>query len=175
MATRKKILQLTKVLVQKNGANGFSYQDIADKLKIKKASIHYYFPKKNDLLLEVVRYYKEQLKSFLKEIDAQNKSLNTKFKSYLSMYLGLADDSTQICLCGILAGEIMTLPKVFKKEIKEFFDIHEEWLDQLFLEMKNPRLFAKEVLAALQGALIIGRVNSDPLYIKEVTEKLWKS
>lgn len=179
MNTREKILDISKALIQKNGANGFSYQDIADKLKIKKASIHYHFPQKNDLLLELIQYYSESLKGFLADIDSQELSFKKKFELYLTIYRELAEGSQQICLCGTLAGEIMTLPKNFKKEITAFFDIHEEWLEKLFGEAKknkelkkNPKLFAKEALAALQGALIISRLKPDSRFMNEVIESL---
>jgi TetR/AcrR family transcriptional regulator, transcriptional repressor for nem operon len=182
MSTKQDILTISKDLIQEFGSNGFSYQDIADKLKIKKASIHYYFPKKNDLLLELIHYYSDCLRIFLSDLDSdKDQSFKSKFAKYLQMYEELSSNGKQVCLCGILAGEIMTLPKSFRKEVAKFFDIHEQWLKALIEKAqengevssnKNSSLWANEILSALQGGLIISRVNSDKLYMSDLLSSL---
>ena len=42
--TAEQILDLAETLIQTRGYSAFSYQDIADSLGIRKASIHYHFP-----------------------------------------------------------------------------------------------------------------------------------
>lgn len=179
VSTKEKILEISKDLIQKVGSNAFSYQDIANKLKIKKASIHYYFPKKNDLLLELMKHYRSNLELYLKQIEISEKSFKKRLALYLDMYHAMAKNNKQICLCGVLAGEIMTLPKIFKKELKAFFDIHEDWLKKLYEDAKkkkelkskkNPRSLAKGTLSSLQGALIISRVQSESKFIEDVID-----
>ena len=43
------ILEVGQELIQTVGYDGFSYRDIADRVGIKSASVHYYFPAKTDL------------------------------------------------------------------------------------------------------------------------------
>jgi len=50
----EEILDLAETLIQTRGYSAFSYQDIADSLGIRKASIHYHFPSKTDLGIAVV-------------------------------------------------------------------------------------------------------------------------
>jgi len=52
--TAEQILDLAETLIQTRGYSAFSYQDIADSLGIRKASIHYHFPSKTDLGIAVV-------------------------------------------------------------------------------------------------------------------------
>ena len=52
--TAEKILDVAERLIQTRGCSAFSYQDIADALKIKKASIHYHFESKTDLVIAVI-------------------------------------------------------------------------------------------------------------------------
>ena len=47
--TPQRILDVAERLVQTRGFNGFSYADIADALKVTKASLHYHFRGKADL------------------------------------------------------------------------------------------------------------------------------
>jgi len=55
-------------LIQTRGCSAFSYQDIADALKIKKASIHYHFESKTDLVIAVIDRYSERFDEALKNI-----------------------------------------------------------------------------------------------------------
>src|SRR6185295_2042375 len=55
--TAEQILDLAETLIQTRGYSAFSYQDIADSLGIRKASIHYHFPSKTDLGIAVVDRY----------------------------------------------------------------------------------------------------------------------
>jgi TetR/AcrR family transcriptional repressor of nem operon len=48
---------LAERLIQTRDYSAFSYQDIADRLGIRKASIHEHFPSKTDLGIAVVERY----------------------------------------------------------------------------------------------------------------------
>ena len=66
--TAEKILDVAERLIQTRGCSAFSYQDIADALKIKKASIHYHFESKTDLVIAVIDRYTERFDEALKNI-----------------------------------------------------------------------------------------------------------
>ncbi len=52
--TRTKILDVADDLVQRVGLNAMSYKHISDVVGIRKASIHHHFPKKEDLVDELL-------------------------------------------------------------------------------------------------------------------------
>ena len=52
--TRNEIIRIGNELVRSVGYNAFSYADIAKALNIKNAAIHYYFPSKSDLGVEII-------------------------------------------------------------------------------------------------------------------------
>jgi AcrR family transcriptional regulator len=64
--TKTKLLNCAQDLIQRVGINAMSYNDISKAVGIKKASIHYYFPKKDDLINELLcnckTEYSEQYK-----------------------------------------------------------------------------------------------------------------
>jgi len=60
-ATRKRILDIAEKLILTRGYNGFSYQDISETIGIRKASIHYHYPLKENL---VERYTRKQIVLF---------------------------------------------------------------------------------------------------------------
>lgn len=53
--TRSEIIRLGSELIRSVGYNSFSYADISKALNIKNAAIHYYFPSKSDLGVEIIK------------------------------------------------------------------------------------------------------------------------
>ena len=109
--TAEEVLDLAETLIQTRGYSAFSYQDIADALGIRKASIHYHFPSKTDLGLAVVDRYAERFGAALDAIAADTKQSSlAMLDHYAAPYLELAKTPDKVCLCGALAGEMMALP-----------------------------------------------------------------
>ena len=89
--TAEQILDLAETLIQTRGYSAFSYQDIADDLGIRKASIHYHFPSKTDLGVAVVDRYMARLDDALTAIaDDQSQSSMTMLDFYVQPYLKFA-------------------------------------------------------------------------------------
>ena len=59
MDTRDKILKISTELIRKGGYNSFSFRDLAQKSGIKSSSVHYYFPTKSDLVVELIKNYEK--------------------------------------------------------------------------------------------------------------------
>src|SRR5262245_64393090 len=55
--TRTLILDAAQDLIQRLGANAVSYQHLSEAVGIRKASIHYHFPTKQDLLEALIERY----------------------------------------------------------------------------------------------------------------------
>ena len=53
--TKDKILDVADDLIQRVGLNAMSYKHISDAIGIRKASIHHHFPKKEDLVEELLK------------------------------------------------------------------------------------------------------------------------
>jgi len=179
---KTKILELAKDLIQESGANAFSYQDLANVLGIKKASIHYYFPHKDDLLIELVEFYSSELEKFLSMISKTSSEPDLEMDEYLKMYEGISSSENKLCLCGILAGEIVTLSPLLREKINKFFVLQETWLIKILMEGESAKKFnlkgaspdsvAKTILASLQGALVIARSLHDPSFFKQVLKQV---
>lgn len=72
-------------LVQERGYNGFSYADIAEAIGIRKASIHYHFPSKQDLVQAVLLRYRKDFVGRLQEVTDQTLSSMKKFNFFWSI------------------------------------------------------------------------------------------
>ena len=176
--TAEQILDLAETLIQTRGYSAFSYQDIADSLGIRKASIHYHFPSKADLGVAVVDRYIARFGEALTAIaDDQSQSSMTMLDFYVQPYLQFASTPDRVCLCGALAGEMMALPPKVRERVDHFFRTHQIWLAEILKrgvargEFKLPRRrhkVARFVFGALQGALLVKRTTNDLSQINDV-------
>jgi TetR/AcrR family transcriptional repressor of nem operon len=163
--TSDRILDVAERLVQTRGFNGFSYADVASELDVTKASLHYHFETKAALGRALIARYHDVFDRLLAEIDEQTKSAPEKLARYVDLYRGvLAKD--RMCLCGMVAAELATLPKAMQDEIRRFFTANEDWLARVLEEGARskelhlrgaPRAVARVLLGALQGAMLVAR------------------
>ena len=176
--TAEQILDLAEMLIQTRGYSAFSYQDIADSLGIRKASIHYHFPSKTDLGIAVVDRYIDRFGAGLTAIaDDQSQTSLTMLDFYAQPYLQFAGTPDRVCLCGALSGELLALPPELREPVDRFFRTHQLWLTKILkrgvsrgefsLPVPAPKV-ARFIFAALQGALLVKRATADPTQLNDV-------
>jgi len=183
--TRDKILDSAEHLIQSRGFSAISYRDISDEVGIRKASIHYYFPTKNDLAVAVVERYRDVLaKLMAQSYDAHGSDALSMLDDYFGVYLSFQDQPERICLCGALAGDYPVLASDTQMSVDEFFLDHENWLKMVLETGESSGQFklsgsageiASWILVSLQGALIVGRATNSPQKIIEVQSLLRRS
>jgi TetR/AcrR family transcriptional repressor of nem operon len=176
--TAEQILDLAETLIQTRGYSAFSYQDIADSLGIRKASIHYHFASKADLGIAVVDRYVARFGEALVAIAAdQSQSSMAMLDFYVEPYAGFAKTPDRICLCGALSGEILALPAELRSRVDGFFRTHQEWLTGIlkrgaargeFTLAAPPAKVARFIFSALQGALLVKRTTGDATQLRDV-------
>jgi TetR/AcrR family transcriptional regulator, transcriptional repressor for nem operon len=159
-------------LIQTRGFSAISYQDLADRLGIRKASIHYHFPSKSDLGVAALRAYVGGFDAGLAEIDANPRLTPAKrFELYCEPFRALAATPDKVCMCGALASELFALPEEMRPLIKGFFATHESWLTALvrqgtksgeFQRIAAPEKVAHTIFSALQGSLMVRRTAGEP-------------
>jgi TetR/AcrR family transcriptional regulator, transcriptional repressor for nem operon len=103
------ILDVAEALAQTRGYNGFSYADIAVKLGVTKASLHYHFPSKAELGQALIERYRRLFGAALEAIDQQIPDPRRKLRRYVDLYISVLSNE-RMCLCGMLAAEYATLP-----------------------------------------------------------------
>ena len=162
---REQLLEHTLVLIRSRGFNGFSYRDLAELVGVKTSSIHYYFPSKDDLVLEAVKEYSKRISERLAGIDASLPVLE-QARQYLDP-LRQTCGSGQICLAGMLSTEILSLPESVHHVLKDFYHINESWLARLLERGQReretpypvpPAMLAQVIYGSLQSGLIAARL-----------------
>ena len=176
------ILDLAATLIQTRGYSAFSYQDIADALDIRKASIHYYFPSKADLGLAAIERYAFQINAQLAALETDGTlSAREMISAYLDYLNQIARTSDKFCLAGAMAAELMALPEGMRNLASVFFREQQEWLARTIkrgfdggeiLSPLSAMQIARLILSAMEGALLIKRTTGDVQQMQDVVDAL---
>jgi TetR/AcrR family transcriptional repressor of nem operon len=166
--TRIRIIDLAEALLMESGFNAISYQDVADRIGIRKASIHYHFPTKADLGAAVVARYIAKLGGVMTPIsDLDGPGVAQAFEGLLGLFALVASTPKKVCLGGVLGAEFETLPENVRAEVQRFYRSAQGWLGALLERGRDagvfrfegpPKARARAILAMLEGALIVERV-----------------
>jgi TetR/AcrR family transcriptional repressor of nem operon len=167
--TASKILDAAEQLAQTRGFNGFSYADIAAKLLITKASLHYHFRSKAELGRALIARYHATFGNALEGIAAGAGDARTKLQRYVGLYEQVMVND-RMCLCGMLAAEYATLAAPLQDGLRQFFDANERWLSAQLEEGRQAGTLvfggpaherAQLLLGALEGAMLVARIYGD--------------
>lgn len=169
--TAQQILDVAQDLVQKRGYNAFSYADISEQVGIRKASIHYHFPSKDDLVRELVKCYRERFRRIRQQIEQKNDSPEQQLMQFALLYRDSLQQD-QLCLCGMLTADWAVLPETVRDEIKGFFSDNQTWLAEVLERgcqagvlrcQSSDEAEAKRILATCQGAQLFSRLADDKI------------
>lgn len=173
----EEILDVAERLARQGGYNGFSFREIAAAVGVKSASVHYHFPTKQDLAAAVARRYTS---NFLDALGAPNShsSAGSAISSYIDAYRKALVNDGLMCLCGIMGAEIDDLPPAVRVEAKRFFEKNIDWLMTALGLGGSPdteralRERAAQIIATLEGAMILARSMEDDRYFDYAVKNL---
>lgn len=191
---KDQILKTTKSLLQKYSYNYVSFQQIADQLGIKKASLYYYFPSKAALGLTVLQEYRSNIKKIVTDYDAIEQNPSKKLESYFWFFKRILNSGDNICLAGIMSAEYHTFDHNIKKndkdnetdlaiqvELKEMFEEHFTWLTKLLKDGRQSGEFqfngtasnkAMLIESTVQGAMLLSRMLGKTEHYLNVTKQI---
>lgn len=165
MDTRQSLLDHAAELIRTRGYTGFSYADLAERVGIRKASIHHHFPAKEDLGRAVVEHYIEQFEQALNGIGQQKLAPFQTLLAYTRLYRNSVEQGWG-CLCGMLASEVEVAPPSVAVGVRRFMALNVDWLSDVIATGLNgnelagggdPQTRATTVLCICQGALLVAR------------------
>jgi len=166
LETRDRIVALAQQLIQERGVNGFSYRDLADAIGIKTASIHYYFPQKDDLLLAVMQAYHAKWRTLVDGLAAQPTGA-AELRAYLTRRAEAYGTGTRVCLGAAMAADIASLPASVRAAVQAFYLANEAWLTRVLKRGREDGSLivtgdiaqtARAIYDALQGGLLSARL-----------------
>jgi TetR/AcrR family transcriptional repressor of nem operon len=163
--TADKVLDVAQALVQTRGYNAFSYADVSQAVGIRKASLHHHYPTKADLGLALVARYRAAFLGALRAIEEKSQSAPRRLERYTELY-GSVLRKGRMCMCGMLAADVATLPRPMRENIADFFAENEKWLTRVLTDGRKrgeiefegtPASLASFFVSSLEGAMLVAR------------------
>lgn len=166
--TRTFILNTAHQLIQRVGVTAMSYHDISQIVGIRKASIHYHFPSKDDLVAAVLDRYNASFFQWLDALGAKPQTPGEKLRRYCEVFETTAFDDMgkNACLYGMVGAELANLSPPLAERVTAFYQANHERLAAIieegqrsgeFKAQGDSRALAAIVFATLEGGLLIAR------------------
>ena len=176
VSTKERIEQLGEKLLLTVGYNGFSYHDISKALGIKNAAIHYHFPKKEQLGIEIIANARERFRKSLESLA----SLGCSYPEQLTRFIKGAYDihlkqPIELCEVGAVTSHFNTVPFGVKEHIQLMAEDIRSWLIELLHAGRNSNQLCYEgspedratlIISTMVGALQIARIMGIQQYFK---------
>src|ERR1700760_1947386 len=86
--TAERILDAANSLLISRGYSAFSYADVAEAVKIRKASIHHHFPTKAGLGVAVPRAQRDRIEGGMEALDRETQNPLLRIKAYFKSWEG---------------------------------------------------------------------------------------
>lgn len=168
--TRTQLVAEAEELMRRVGYSAFSYAHLTEKIGIRKASIHYHFPTKQDLAEAVVDVAMARFVEALAAIGSAEPAAPARLDAYSRLFLLGVEDNLRP-LCCALSAELGVLPDSIQEKTRRYFDLHLDWLTGVIEagrtagELRWPgeaRALAVLLLTTLEGGSLVARAQQAP-------------
>ncbi len=176
--TNQQILHYAGHFLQCRGYNGFSYKDISQKLGIKNASIHHYYPKKEDLVAALLEEGRKKLAVSIAEMKESKKSAREQLQYYFDRALQEFDEGKYICPPGSVVIDFKELPEKVQKQDMLLFDAILDWLTDVLRTGLEQEEFdfsgsvetqAEMIVETLMGARLLSSIKGRKTLVKAIS------
>jgi TetR/AcrR family transcriptional repressor of nem operon len=159
------MLDVAERLVQTRGFNAFSYADVAKALGIRKASLHHHYATKSELGLALLERYRRAFGEALGRIETGSGDALDRLQGYVTLY-GSVLRRGRMCMCGMLATDVATLPRPMRESVARFFAENEAWLARVLEQGRRggairfegrAEEMADVFVSSLEGAMLMAR------------------
>jgi TetR/AcrR family transcriptional repressor of nem operon len=166
---RTEILDAAEARIRSAGYSGFSFRELAADVGVKSSSIHYYFPTKEDLGVEVARRYSDRFFEGIEQGSGERASrLAAAFEKAIQ-------GDGKMCLCGALGAASTSLPEPVAKEAVAFFERALAFLvgrERSTAAPRKDREWAFQVLAMLEGGMMLALAMDDVASYRRAVKSL---
>lgn len=169
-STKTQLLHEASRMLLAKGLNGFSLQELAQSLNIKKASLFHHYPSKTALAIELYRFYQSAFQDWVQRYE--HLPSEKQIINYVQKLTTWICEKQRVCPVGALSLEWHLVDPSLQVEIKKLHELHKSWLAKLFkkIDVRIPKNDAViGTMALIQGSIQLARINEDPkLVIKNL-------
>lgn len=178
--TKQLLINEALDIVQKEAFSALSFQMLADRVGIKKASVYYHFPSKETLALGIIEDAIHKLGKYftsiaLKKPDKQLASYIKLFSTHISSLQNLCPGVSFITSWPAQSDGVKeAITTLYQTHIEFVTSVIQKGYDQsIFLQNQAPAAdVADTVFAMLQGALLTARVRGDQLVFETCAKSI---
>ena len=167
MSTKQRILDSALRLLQTRSYAGFSFQDVADEVGIRKASIYSHFPSKEALALAALQHTESTFELEVKTWEIH--PAKEQFDHLLDWFRRLSVGGERVCPGGSFASTWSSTPPVLQASVIQFINGQLERFERIIVQglaegsiQTNglpTRQWALLLLSNIQGALQMARIT----------------
>jgi TetR/AcrR family transcriptional regulator, transcriptional repressor for nem operon len=178
MDTRERILDSAQRLTQTHSFHGFSFQDIADEIGIRKASLYHHFESKDDVAVAMLQRAAHWVSAQFKKVEGREPT--ERLEAYFDLFHEIHGKAERMCPGGSFAAVLDGVSSPVQTTLHRFNKMHLDWLEEVIrdgveqgqftIDDQRPRDVATQILAGVQGALLVGRLSSDRHVLAVVAE-----
>jgi TetR/AcrR family transcriptional repressor of nem operon len=154
-------------MVQRQSISGVSFQELANRVGIKKGSVYYHFESKDDLAVSLLeRATSEMKESFVR---GKTKSPLERLNYFLNIYRYHIIPTQKLCPGGAFAGEWGKLSSPVKAQVNRLIEAQVKGVSEILSEgiqggifnchAKTVEELAQWVITCVQGALVTSRIS----------------
>ncbi|WP_422085854.1 TetR/AcrR family transcriptional regulator [Variovorax sp.] len=162
-STREQILAVARGFIETRSYLGFSFQDVADAVGVRKASLYHHFPSKEALGIAVIRAATQGFKDW---DAARAREPKDALESYFRMYRNTLNAGSGICPAGALAPGWDVINDELREAVRELRSTQVTWLTGVLGALMPARKkgasvasLAAYVFSSCQGALLSARMT----------------
>jgi TetR/AcrR family transcriptional regulator, transcriptional repressor for nem operon len=180
MDTRQKILNSAQNLIQTRSFHGFSFQDVADEVGIRKASLYHHFDSKDAVAIAVLEHATEWVRAQMNKQEGREPA--ERLEGYLDMFRTIHGKGERMCAGGAFGAVLGAISPRVQVALHRYGQMHFDWVKdvvrdgvdrgQFHIGDQRPHDVARQILANVQGALLVGRMMADPHMLDAVAEEL---
>jgi TetR/AcrR family transcriptional repressor of nem operon len=124
--------------------------------------------------------YSDGFSAALDVIAADSDDACAKLQRYVDLFEAVLV-LDRLCLCGMFAAEILTLPPALQDAVRAFFDRNESWLAEVLLAGRNAQTLefrgtaldvARYIVGTLEGAMLLAYSYGDVARFRVAAEHL---
>ena len=179
--TRMRIIRAAADLFHQKGARATSPDEIIEASRTGKGQFYHYVKNKEGLVHEVLQAYVDEIKTGTSQIDYEISSWRDLEKWFLAhLKLQQKYHMTRGCPYGTLGSEVSADDELIRQDVSLIFELVRRRLATFFIEEKakgrlraraNTERMAHFCVAAVQGAMLMGKVDRSSRPVEEVARE----
>ena len=165
--TKQRILDSAMRLVQSRSYAGFSFQDIAEEVGIRKASIYSHFRSKEELAKRVLDEAQHLFENEMLPLTEEH--LEGQLDAYLGLFRRVFSGGERMCPGGSFAAVWSSVSPGLQAAVQDFIDFHLSLIEGILKRGRDkgsfktcdqtPRQQALLILSNVQGAMLMARIT----------------